>query len=1024
MKKIIFFKDSAQQLKTKISITPFLRAITLAFPLLVGGGWGEVLAQSPQAIKYQGVARDNVGNELSYQTISLKISILSGSSTGNVEYTETHAVTTNEFGLFSLEIGGGTLDSGNFSTINWGSNTHFLKVEMDENGGANYQFMGTSQLLSVPYALYADSAGAAPGSSAIWSKNLDTVYYNAGYVGIGTASPKERFNVSGGKSLFENDLGVSPSQNSAQLVLVSPTSNGNKIRLGFGEGPSTLSMLESGRAGNANFGYLAFQTRNANILYERMRIDSAGNVGIGTTTPGGDLHVYNSGYANLILEAGSDNAYFQAKASSAASGIILSDGSNDNWTLTRFSRSFRIIDGINTRMLIDSMGNIGIGTTNPSVDLQLHRMGTSRQYITTNTDLGSGNTTELWFGSDFDGTTNFAGLGQFNDGSLRLTGSSTLNPPHMVITDSGNVGIGTTSPVGRLDVRQTSPGDAISWGGFATAIGKLGWSSANTYVKASSPGNSLGLRAGDSNTNHVTIATSGNVGNGTTTPDTTLHVVGLVKITGGTPVAGEVLTTDGTGLATWEPAVGGADGDWAVDADTLYNLPDSSVTIKGGRVGIGDKNPGARLEVVNDAGDPFAVSNFASNNGDMFIVRNNGNVGIGTSLPSYPLHVSSSTIGYTAYINNANSGTGYGLGIQMNNTGNTSNALLITTGGTDRLVVRNSGEVGIGTGNPDTTLHIVGSLKMVDGNEATGRVLTSDINGLASWQPAVVGADGDWTIDGDTLYSAADSTVTIKGGNVGIGTTSPSAKLEVDGLSSFKDNISMLAGKYIRSTSHNYDRLNFFATGDVRLESYTNLKFYTGAGASHFERVRIDDNGNVGIGTTAPAGKFHVNNDVVGSDSSFVVTTAGNVGIGTASPSEKLHVAGAIKADSVPLFFVKGTTDVSVGTTETDMPETSITVTTDGSPVKLQFWCGYYSAFSVMQTSFYLYRDVTMIRSWNDYIINNGESKGTSITWIDQPVAGTYVYKIGWRTNANTSERNAATDQYNGSILIAEVMKR
>ena len=117
-----------------------------------------VSSQVPQAFKYQAVARDNSGNVIVNQNIGFRISILIGSPTGSVVYAETHTVASNDIGLVNLDIGTGTLVSGNFSNINWGASTYFTKIEMDATGGSNYLFMGTSQLLSVPYALHAETA--------------------------------------------------------------------------------------------------------------------------------------------------------------------------------------------------------------------------------------------------------------------------------------------------------------------------------------------------------------------------------------------------------------------------------------------------------------------------------------------------------------------------------------------------------------------------------------------------------------------------------------------------------------------------------------------------------------------------------------------------------------------------------------------------------------------------------------------------------------------------------------------------
>ncbi len=119
-------------------------------------------AQSPQAFKYQTVVRNASNQPIPNQAVSLKISILQGSATGTAVYEETHAATTNVLGIVNLEIGNGTLVSGSFAGINWGTNSYYVKIELDPAGGTAYQNMGTSQLLSVPYALYAAAGTEGP----------------------------------------------------------------------------------------------------------------------------------------------------------------------------------------------------------------------------------------------------------------------------------------------------------------------------------------------------------------------------------------------------------------------------------------------------------------------------------------------------------------------------------------------------------------------------------------------------------------------------------------------------------------------------------------------------------------------------------------------------------------------------------------------------------------------------------------------------------------------------------------------
>jgi hypothetical protein len=126
----------------------YLTVVTFLFAFVA-------IAQAPQKMSYQSVIRNNTGDLVANSPIGLRISILKDSPTGTVVYSETMTNTTNENGLLSIEIGGGTPITGTFAGIDWSTGTFFIKTETDPNGGANYDVVGTSQLLSVPYALYA-----------------------------------------------------------------------------------------------------------------------------------------------------------------------------------------------------------------------------------------------------------------------------------------------------------------------------------------------------------------------------------------------------------------------------------------------------------------------------------------------------------------------------------------------------------------------------------------------------------------------------------------------------------------------------------------------------------------------------------------------------------------------------------------------------------------------------------------------------------------------------------------------------
>ena len=117
-----------------------------------------VIAQIPQAFKYQAVARTSSGNLIQNQLVAFRISILQGSPSGTLLYQERHTTNTNNYGLANLDIGNGTVLSGIFSSINWSVGQMYIKVELDPLGGTAYQNMGTMQLLSVPYALHSNTS--------------------------------------------------------------------------------------------------------------------------------------------------------------------------------------------------------------------------------------------------------------------------------------------------------------------------------------------------------------------------------------------------------------------------------------------------------------------------------------------------------------------------------------------------------------------------------------------------------------------------------------------------------------------------------------------------------------------------------------------------------------------------------------------------------------------------------------------------------------------------------------------------
>jgi len=147
------------------------KIISIFAAILIGVS---VFAQAPNKMSYQAVVRNNSNALVNNQVVGMRISILQGSATGTTVFEETQTPSTNANGLASIEIGGGTVVLGNFASINWANGPYFIKTETDPNGGTNYSITGTSQLLSVPYALF-----SANGIRAV-SATGDTLFLGNG----------------------------------------------------------------------------------------------------------------------------------------------------------------------------------------------------------------------------------------------------------------------------------------------------------------------------------------------------------------------------------------------------------------------------------------------------------------------------------------------------------------------------------------------------------------------------------------------------------------------------------------------------------------------------------------------------------------------------------------------------------------------------------------------------------------------------------------------------------------------------
>ena len=135
----------------------------------------QLQAQAPQGFNYQATVRNSTGDLVVNTNVYFKFNVIQGSQTAVPVFTETHYVPTDDLGQVNLVIGEGTANTGTFSELDWSLGSYYLGIELSINGANNYVAMGTTQLLSVPYALYAENSGnstpTTPNLEAVLAEN-------------------------------------------------------------------------------------------------------------------------------------------------------------------------------------------------------------------------------------------------------------------------------------------------------------------------------------------------------------------------------------------------------------------------------------------------------------------------------------------------------------------------------------------------------------------------------------------------------------------------------------------------------------------------------------------------------------------------------------------------------------------------------------------------------------------------------------------------------------------------------------
>lgn len=819
------------------------------------------------------------------------------------------------------------------------------------------------------------------------------VISNTGNIGIGTTTPTSRLDVAGDALLTRAS---STSVTRTFSIGGAQQSDGTDFArldfLNYDANDATPidyigARISSQNQTGSEYGNLLFHTYFNSTLTERMRITSAGNIGIGNTNPSSILHVA-SGSPTITLQ---DNNSAEPTSitkidfgyNAGTLGFVGYDGLNygalEVWN--NYASGNVLIGTANTeRIRITSAGNVGIGTSSPATLLDVNgsfRASTIRSY----------------YYADGLGTTRFD---LSSSDTIFLNGSGTERAR---ITSAGNLGIGTTSPSNALDV----VGDIKSSSFVKTDyIGNKSYVAGQGYLRFTTTDTIFAFNT----TEQMRLTSTGNVGIGNTSPNTSLHIyksqfAGVIVESGNQPYfelrrPGQShwrLQHTNNGFAIQNDYGGfGANTVLQIeDAMGRGNSPTMYFAYASGayNVGIGTTSPSQKLDVVGSiyaqstTNNPIGMRisatanvdswlNFyragynnwylgSNTNSSNFVVKSDdlialtvssaGNMGLGTTSPGPKLEVAGSGNGMTnggirlqsysgdkAYY--ADMWTEYAapttFNLTLTSSGfSTSNVIIAKAGATPYTSFMH-GNIGIGTTSPARVLEI---------NNASSIIRYNRLNAY-SWDVGIGNGTNGLPLSYfgvyDSTTGAATFAIAPTTGNIGIGTTSPTNKLTIQG----SGDITKITNGSVSLFSYSDSQGMGWFTGAVATgvgAYYNNTNNYQAFYTASSERMRIDSAGNIGIGTSSPgarlelfatndatvnypliirngattgsgggsgtgiqfishggvdAGKIYAVNNIAGITSMVFTTYNGevmrlsdkSVGIGTTSPTSQLHV--------------------------------------------------------------------------------------------------------------------------------------